>query len=134
MKIHEKDPNSSPAAAPPSPLKRRRLSSKRKLSHDVESEKEDPAPAKKVLPAPPPHECACSPGATGRNPPSLKFLSLGTWQTPTPRLFSCVSLRCFIGYLEESVPARPCFVEPRLSPLLTQRACSVVRGCFCFSR
>ncbi|XP_061003660.1 ras-responsive element-binding protein 1 isoform X1 [Dama dama] len=49
MKIHEKDPNSSPAAAPPSPLKRRRLSSKRKLSHDAESEKEDPAPAKKMV-------------------------------------------------------------------------------------
>lgn len=47
MKIHEKDPNSATAAAPPSPLKRRRLSSKRKLSHDAESEKEDPAPAKK---------------------------------------------------------------------------------------
>lgn len=53
MKIHEKDPNSATAAAPPSPLKRRRFSSKRKLSHDAESEKEDPAPAKKVslLPA-----------------------------------------------------------------------------------
>ncbi|ELK28477.1 Ras-responsive element-binding protein 1 [Myotis davidii] len=49
MKIHEKDPNSATAAAPPSPLKRRRLSSKRKLSHDAESEKEDPAPAKKMV-------------------------------------------------------------------------------------
>uniref|UniRef100_A0A8C3WF26 Ras-responsive element-binding protein 1 n=1 Tax=Catagonus wagneri TaxID=51154 RepID=A0A8C3WF26_9CETA len=49
MKIHEKDPNSATAATPPSPLKRRRLSSKRKLSHDAESEKEDPAPAKKML-------------------------------------------------------------------------------------
>ncbi|KAF6345565.1 ras responsive element binding protein 1 [Rhinolophus ferrumequinum] len=49
MKIHEKDPNSAAAAAPPSPLKRRRLSSKRKLSHDAESEKEDPAPAKKMV-------------------------------------------------------------------------------------
>nr|XP_035959808.1 ras-responsive element-binding protein 1 isoform X3 [Halichoerus grypus] len=49
MKIHEKDPNSATATAPPSPLKRRRLSSKRKLSHDAESEKEDPAPAKKIL-------------------------------------------------------------------------------------
>lgn len=65
MKIHEKDPNSSPAVAPPSPLKRRRLSSKRKLSHEAESEKEDPAPAKKVLPTLPPHKCACSPGAPG---------------------------------------------------------------------
>lgn len=49
MKIHEKDPNSATATAPPSPLKRRRLSSKRKLSHDVESEKEDPAPSKKMV-------------------------------------------------------------------------------------
>ncbi|XP_054447896.1 ras-responsive element-binding protein 1 isoform X2 [Pteronotus mesoamericanus] len=49
MKIHEKDPNSAAAAAPPSPLKRRRLSSKRKFSHDAESEKEDPAPAKKMV-------------------------------------------------------------------------------------
>ncbi|KAM6176253.1 ras-responsive element-binding protein 1 isoform 2-T2 [Erethizon dorsatum] len=49
MKIHEKDPNSATTAAPPSPLKRRRLSSKRKLSHDAESEREDPAPAKKTV-------------------------------------------------------------------------------------
>ncbi|EPY83822.1 ras-responsive element-binding protein 1 isoform 3 [Camelus ferus] len=49
MKIHEKDPSSTTAAAPPSPLKRRRLSSKRKLSHDAEAEKEDPAPAKKMV-------------------------------------------------------------------------------------
>uniref|UniRef100_H0VQW5 Ras-responsive element-binding protein 1 n=1 Tax=Cavia porcellus TaxID=10141 RepID=H0VQW5_CAVPO len=49
MKIHEKDPNSATTAAPPSPLKRRRLSSKRKLSHDAESEREDPAPAKKMV-------------------------------------------------------------------------------------
>ncbi|XP_054554205.1 ras-responsive element-binding protein 1 isoform X2 [Talpa occidentalis] len=49
MKIHEKDPHSTPSAAPPSPLKRRRLSSKRKLSHDAESEKEDPGPAKKMV-------------------------------------------------------------------------------------
>ncbi|XP_023368047.1 ras-responsive element-binding protein 1 [Otolemur garnettii] len=49
MKIHEKDPNSATAAAPPSPLKRRRLSSKRKLSHDAEAEREDPAPAKKMV-------------------------------------------------------------------------------------
>ncbi|XP_037700017.1 ras-responsive element-binding protein 1 isoform X2 [Choloepus didactylus] len=49
MKIHEKDPSSATAAAPPSPLKRRRLSSKRKLSHDAESEKEDAAPAKKMV-------------------------------------------------------------------------------------
>ncbi|XP_006864169.1 PREDICTED: ras-responsive element-binding protein 1 isoform X2 [Chrysochloris asiatica] len=49
MKIHEKDPSSATAVAPPSPLKRRRLASKRKLSHDAESEKEDPAPAKKMV-------------------------------------------------------------------------------------
>ncbi|KAM4834687.1 ras-responsive element-binding protein 1 isoform 2-T2 [Thomomys bottae] len=49
MKIHEKDPNSTTTTAPPSPLKRRRLSSKRKLSHDAESEREDPAPAKKMV-------------------------------------------------------------------------------------
>ncbi|XP_069880724.1 ras-responsive element-binding protein 1 isoform X1 [Dipodomys merriami] len=49
MKIHEKDPNSATTTAPPSPLKRRRLSSKRKLSHDAESEREDPAPAKKMI-------------------------------------------------------------------------------------
>ncbi|XP_066233079.1 ras-responsive element-binding protein 1 isoform X4 [Saccopteryx leptura] len=49
MKIHEKDPGSAAAAAPPSPLKRRRLSSKRKLSHDAELEKEDLAPAKKMV-------------------------------------------------------------------------------------
>uniref|UniRef100_A0A2K6EZS1 Ras-responsive element-binding protein 1 n=1 Tax=Propithecus coquereli TaxID=379532 RepID=A0A2K6EZS1_PROCO len=49
MKIHEKDPNGATAAAPPSPLKRRRLSSKRKPSHDAESEREDPAPAKKMV-------------------------------------------------------------------------------------
>ncbi|ERE78548.1 ras-responsive element-binding protein 1 isoform X2 [Cricetulus griseus] len=49
MKIHEKDSCSTTAAAPPSPLKRRRLSSKRKLSHDAESEREDLAPAKKMV-------------------------------------------------------------------------------------
>uniref|UniRef100_G1TPT0 Ras-responsive element-binding protein 1 n=1 Tax=Oryctolagus cuniculus TaxID=9986 RepID=G1TPT0_RABIT len=49
MKIHEKDPTSTTAAAPPSPLKRRRLSSKRKLTHDAELEREDPAPAKKMV-------------------------------------------------------------------------------------
>ncbi|KFO33766.1 Ras-responsive element-binding protein 1 [Fukomys damarensis] len=49
MKIHEKDPSGATAAAPPSPLKRRRLSSKRKLSHDAEAEREDPAPVKKMV-------------------------------------------------------------------------------------
>ncbi|CAH6802332.1 Rreb1 [Phodopus roborovskii] len=47
--IHEKDSGNATAAAPPSPLKRRRLSAKRKLSHDAESEREDPAPAKKMV-------------------------------------------------------------------------------------
>ncbi|XP_006888826.1 PREDICTED: ras-responsive element-binding protein 1 [Elephantulus edwardii] len=49
MKIHEKDPNGAASAAPPSPLKRRRLPPKRKLSHDAEFEKEDPTCAKKML-------------------------------------------------------------------------------------
>ncbi|KAM9233988.1 ras-responsive element-binding protein 1 isoform 3-T3 [Dugong dugon] len=49
MKIHEKDPSGATAAAPPSPLKRRRLASKRKLSQDAESEREDPSPAKKMV-------------------------------------------------------------------------------------
>lgn len=75
MKIHEKDPNSATAAAPPSPLKRRRLSSKRKLSHDAESEKEDPAPAKKVLSAPSPD--VPNHGTLGRNTPSLYFCGGG---------------------------------------------------------
>lgn len=79
MKIHEKDPNSTTATAPPSPLKRRRLSSKRKLSHDAESEKEDPAPAKKVFATP----CAdvSHRGTPGRNTSGLYSDSLGTWQT-----------------------------------------------------
>ncbi|XP_012589607.1 PREDICTED: ras-responsive element-binding protein 1 [Condylura cristata] len=49
MKIHEKDPHGTPSATPPSPLKRRRPSCKRKLSHDGESEKEDPGPPKKMV-------------------------------------------------------------------------------------
>lgn len=49
MKIHEKDPNSTASTTPPSPLKRRRLSSKRKFSHDAELDREDRTPAKKVL-------------------------------------------------------------------------------------
>ena len=79
MKIHEKDPNSATAAAPPSPLKRRRLSSKRKLSHDADSEKEDPAPAKKVLSAP--SADVSTHGTLGRNSSSLYFRGSGTWQT-----------------------------------------------------
>nr|XP_033790644.1 ras-responsive element-binding protein 1 isoform X2 [Geotrypetes seraphini] len=47
MKIHEKDPNSVISISPPSPFKRRRLSAKRKLSHEAETE--DPMPAKKVV-------------------------------------------------------------------------------------
>ncbi|NXL18157.1 RREB1 protein, partial [Setophaga kirtlandii] len=49
MKIHEKDPNSTASTTPPSPLKRRRLSSKRKFSHDTELDREDRTPAKKAL-------------------------------------------------------------------------------------
>ncbi|XP_023775744.1 ras-responsive element-binding protein 1 isoform X1 [Cyanistes caeruleus] len=49
MKIHEKDPNSTASTTPPSPLKRRRLSSKRKFSHDAELDREDRTPAKKVV-------------------------------------------------------------------------------------
>ncbi|NXD13698.1 RREB1 protein, partial [Nothocercus nigrocapillus] len=49
MKIHEKDPNSTASATPPSPLKRRRLSSKRKLSQDAETDREERTPAKKVV-------------------------------------------------------------------------------------
>ncbi|KAL9869808.1 ras-responsive element-binding protein 1 isoform 4-T7 [Geothlypis trichas] len=49
MKIHEKDPNSTASTTPPSPLKRRRLSSKRKFSHDAELDREDRTPAKKAL-------------------------------------------------------------------------------------
>ncbi|KAM9286101.1 ras-responsive element-binding protein 1 isoform 1-T1 [Cariama cristata] len=49
MKIHEKDPNSTASTTPPSPLKRRRLSSKRKFSHDAEMDREERTPAKKVI-------------------------------------------------------------------------------------
>lgn len=86
MKIHEKDPNSATATAPPSPLKRRRLSSKRKLSHDAESEKEDPAPAKKVSPAPEP---MCP--ATGL---------LADFH---PKLLTCLSPHCFARCPQERV-------------------------------
>ncbi|XP_067418736.1 ras-responsive element-binding protein 1 isoform X4 [Emydura macquarii macquarii] len=49
MKIHEKDPNSTASTTPPSPLKRRRLSCKRKLSHEPETDREERTPAKKVV-------------------------------------------------------------------------------------
>ncbi|KAH0617942.1 hypothetical protein JD844_016730, partial [Phrynosoma platyrhinos] len=50
MKIHEKDPNSTTnTAVPASPLKRRRLSTKRKLSQDHEADKEERTPAKKQV-------------------------------------------------------------------------------------
>ncbi|XP_019398510.1 PREDICTED: ras-responsive element-binding protein 1 isoform X1 [Crocodylus porosus] len=49
MKIHEKDPNGAGGTTPPSPLKRRRLSSKRKLSQEAETDREERTPAKKVV-------------------------------------------------------------------------------------
>ncbi|XP_039766906.1 ras-responsive element-binding protein 1 isoform X2 [Ornithorhynchus anatinus] len=48
MKIHEKNPNSTANTVTSSPLKRRRLTSKRKLSQEAEAEKEL-TPAKKVV-------------------------------------------------------------------------------------
>ncbi|MEE6465167.1 hypothetical protein FKM82_006473 [Ascaphus truei] len=56
MKIHEKDPNTAVTVSPPSPQKRRRLTSKRKLSHQAEVEKEEPTPEKKVVEESPPVE------------------------------------------------------------------------------
>ncbi|XP_030064684.1 LOW QUALITY PROTEIN: ras-responsive element-binding protein 1 [Microcaecilia unicolor] len=47
MKIHEKDPNGVVITSPLSPFKRRRLPTKRKLSHETENE--EPMPAKKVV-------------------------------------------------------------------------------------
>ncbi|XP_077209252.1 ras-responsive element-binding protein 1 isoform X2 [Paroedura picta] len=49
MKIHEKDLNGAASTTPPSPLKRRRLSAKRKLSQETETDREDQSPAKKVV-------------------------------------------------------------------------------------
>ncbi|XP_053915713.1 ras-responsive element-binding protein 1 isoform X1 [Cuculus canorus] len=49
MKIHEKDPNSTATTTPPSPLKRRRLSTKRKFNRDAEMDREERTPAKKVV-------------------------------------------------------------------------------------
>nr|BAA23165.1 DNA-binding protein [Homo sapiens] len=49
MKIHEKDPTSATATAPGRGDFASAKSSKRKLSHDAESEREDPAPAKKMV-------------------------------------------------------------------------------------
>ncbi|KAM6454700.1 ras-responsive element-binding protein 1 isoform 1-T7 [Liasis olivaceus] len=49
MKIHEKDPAGTTSTAPASPLKRRRLSTKRKFSHEAEVDKEEQSPAKKVV-------------------------------------------------------------------------------------
>ncbi|XP_066480451.1 ras-responsive element-binding protein 1 isoform X2 [Tiliqua scincoides] len=51
MKIHEKDPNGT-TSTPPSMLKRRRLSTKRKLSQESEMDKEERSPAKKVVEEP----------------------------------------------------------------------------------
>ncbi|XP_034981391.2 ras-responsive element-binding protein 1 isoform X1 [Zootoca vivipara] len=53
MKIHEKDPNgTTTSTAPASPLKRRRLSTKRKLSQETEADKEERIPAKKAVEEP----------------------------------------------------------------------------------
>lgn len=103
MKIHEKDPNSSTAATPPSPLKRRRLSSKRKLSHDAESEKEDPAPAKKVS----------TPGLSAELP-SLYFHSPGAWQTAAqaPKLCFCP----LFAEVSGETPTGASSVEPLAEP------------------
>ncbi|XP_054840665.1 ras-responsive element-binding protein 1 isoform X2 [Eublepharis macularius] len=51
MKIHEKDPNGT-MSTPPSPLKRRRSSTKRKLGQEPETDREDQSPAKKVVEEP----------------------------------------------------------------------------------
>lgn len=123
MKIHEKDPNSAAAAAPPSPLKRRRLSSKRKLSHDAESEKEDPAPAKKVLSSPSPD--VPNHGTPGRNTPGLCFRSGGWPVLPT---------RCEVPTEDGVCAASACFpsyngsclgVGDLYSPCLAGARCSV---------
>lgn len=120
MKIHEKDPNSSTAATPPSPLKRRRLSSKRKLSHDAESEKEDPAPAKKVS----------TPGLSAELPAFI-FTVRALGRRP-PKLLSCVSARSLLRYLEKPPLVLPLW-SPRPSPLPMGRARSVVPGLSGFS-
>ncbi|XP_053100240.1 ras-responsive element-binding protein 1 isoform X2 [Hemicordylus capensis] len=52
MKIHEKDPNGTTSTTPPSPLKRRRVPTKRKLSQEPEMDKEEQRPAKKVVEEP----------------------------------------------------------------------------------
>ncbi|XP_070603316.1 ras-responsive element-binding protein 1 isoform X2 [Erythrolamprus reginae] len=52
MKIHEKDATGATSTTPASPLKRRRLSTKRKLSHEAEADKEEQSPAKKVVEEP----------------------------------------------------------------------------------
>ncbi|XP_063154938.1 ras-responsive element-binding protein 1 isoform X2 [Candoia aspera] len=52
MKIHEKDPTGATSTTPASPLKRRRLSAKRKFSHEAEADKEEQSPAKKVVEEP----------------------------------------------------------------------------------
>ncbi|KAG8133292.1 hypothetical protein E2320_011094, partial [Naja naja] len=52
MKIHEKDATGATSTTPASPLKRRRLSTKRKFSPETEAEKEEQSPAKKVVEEP----------------------------------------------------------------------------------
>ncbi|XP_030624717.1 ras-responsive element-binding protein 1 [Chanos chanos] len=49
MKIHDKDPASSVPTSPPSPIKRRRPSAKRKLSQDEDGDRGDEPSSKRVL-------------------------------------------------------------------------------------
>nr|XP_015210078.1 PREDICTED: ras-responsive element-binding protein 1 isoform X2 [Lepisosteus oculatus] len=48
MKIHDKDPSSVVPSSPPSPTKRRRLSTKRKLSQEGDTEKPEDPPSKRA--------------------------------------------------------------------------------------
>ncbi|CAH2284258.1 ras-responsive element-binding 1-like isoform X4 [Pelobates cultripes] len=49
MKIHEKDPSAAVSTSPPSPQKRRRLTSKRKSILESETDKDEPSPPKKTM-------------------------------------------------------------------------------------
>lgn len=132
MKIHEKDPNSATAAAPPSPLKRRRLSSKRKLSHDAESEREDPAPAKKVLWAP--GTGVSHHRAFGRSTSHLYFHSPGIWQTSIRGFSTCVFPHCFLKVSNKRVPVCVSSLEPpQLSLGMKQRVPRIIFTLFILS-